>query len=199
MFIKRTLLRTLHDGGEPTGGTTLPVAASPAPAAPAAGAAPPVTPAAPSALPKEVEDELARLRKVEADAKKATDDAETAKLDEIGKAKKAADAHQAEAIAARRENAALKFGLPEEMASRLTGTTKDEIEADAKKLSDLLKVPAKPANTGTPAAGDPPPAGSATEVQAKQKELDDAIKAGKRMDVLRLERELTGLKAKQKA
>jgi hypothetical protein len=37
-----------------------------------------------------------------------------------------------------RENVALKFKLPEKLQKRLTGTTREEMEADAKELADLF-------------------------------------------------------------
>jgi hypothetical protein len=75
--------------------------------------------------------------------------------------KEARETAQREALAASRKAAAIKFGLPEKFAERLTGATPAEIEADAESLAKEL--PAKPApNNGTPPASPGNPAAPPT-------------------------------------
>lgn len=50
-------------------------------------------------------------------------------------------ASESEARTLLAENVALKAGLPNELASRLQGTTREELEADAKALAKLVPAP----------------------------------------------------------
>lgn len=63
---------------------------------------------------------------------------------------------QAELIELRRQIAAAKFGLPDALAARLRGESREDIEADAAELAKIAKSlaapqtarPANPANSG---------------------------------------------------
>lgn len=107
-----------------------------------------------------ITERLARQQRTN-DANKAKEkaDLEAAKLAEQGEFKKLAETAQAEATTlkaqlAARDHADLQrvvasaHKLPESLASRLTGTTREELEADAKELAKLVAAPAAPATPG---------------------------------------------------
>jgi hypothetical protein len=159
-----------------------------------AGGAAAATPALPEGLPADWKERLAKAEKLE----KAAKDAEDARLSDIDKANKKALDAEARAIAADKRAAAARHGLPPELAARLVGSTEAEIEADAQALKKLIPTAeAKPANTGTPAGGDPKPAGAGGEVEKKRTELAEAQKKNDGLAVLRLQREIGALEAKK--
>lgn len=150
--------------------------------------------ALPEGLPADWKERLAKAEKLE----KAAKDAEDARLSDIDKANKKALDAEARAIAADKRAAAARHGLPPELAARLVGSTEAEIEADAQALKKLIPTAAAatPANTGTPAGGDPKPAGAAAaELDAKRKAVDEALKKGDTLAAMRLKREVATLEA----
>lgn len=155
----------------------------------------PATPPAPAELSPEVKAQLADYEKL----KKAAKDADDARLSDIDKANKKAAEADARAVAADKRAAAAAHGLPPELAARLTGTTPEEIEADARKLKALFPAAAAtPANSGTPAGGDPKPAGGGDALEKKRAEMAEAQKANNPLAVLRIQREIGALEAAKK-
>lgn len=115
---------------------------------------------------KEANETLEAIRKTEAEAKKATELAQTkaaeeqgkwkelyegslTKLEEIQQAKADAEAKaKAAEIAALRTQIAAEVGLPAKLALRLQGETDEEIRADAEAILELMPgTPAPPMNT----------------------------------------------------
>lgn len=176
---------------KPEGGDGAPAVVTPAaPTTPPAAAAP--TPATlPEGLPTDWKEQLVEAAKLKKDAQ----DADNARLSETEKLKKQAADADARAVAADRRAAAARHGLPPELASRLTGTTEAEIEADAlafKKLFPVVPAPV-PGNTGTAASESPRPAAEA-EITKKEAAMTEAIAKGDFLAVLRLQREIAAFK-----
>ena len=139
-----------------------------------------------------IADRLARQQRA-IDAKTAKDraDAEAVQLAEQGRYKELAEAAEKKAAAleatlAQRDHADLQRAvaqehkLPADLASRLQGTTKDELVADAKALSALIPPPTPtpepaPPTPGTPTA--PRPAGA--QQGGKDAEYDRLKATGK--------------------
>jgi hypothetical protein len=142
----------------PSPATVAAVVAKPAP--PAEPAAPPA--ADPDPAPRET-DWKAEARKWEARAK-ANRGAVT-ELDELRTTHQtvvdrlaAIEAEQAEkALEQARAQAAQDAGLPAAYAARLTGTTADELAADAKQVATMFTLPPNPkqGHTPTPPQSDP--------------------------------------------
>lgn len=174
--------------------TTTPAAPVPtAPAAPPAQAeAPPVAP------PAQETDWKAEARKWEdrAKANKAELDAAAQAVADSQKTaeQKAADA-MADATTARldalRFKVALDKGLPATLAARLTGSTKEEFEADADTLMALIpQAPdAPPALPVGPTVPGQQPGGSTPAAQVTRSDLDALGAAGKHDEINRLRRE----------
>jgi len=101
-----------------------------------------------------------------------------------------ATAAQAESRALRYEVAAAK-GLDLALAARLTGSTKEELEADADTLMALIpKAPeAPPALPVGPTVPGQQPGGSTPAAQVTQSDLDALAAAGKYEEINRLRRE----------
>lgn len=119
------------------------------------------TPEQQAAVNKMIADRL--KRKEEADEKKAADEkakAEEAKLKEQNEWKLLAEKHQAELektkaelaardLAEKKRTIAAKYNIPDQLATRLVGSTDEEIEADAKALAETLpKAEQKKASPG---------------------------------------------------
>lgn len=161
-------------------------------------AAPPATPpATPPAAPELPADVQAKLKEYDA-LKAAKEQFDREAMTETDRLKAERDEANARALASDRRAVAARLGLPAEVADRLKGSSLEEIEADAKALAPLFAQPQAKGNTGTPPGGDPPPAPNATDLQKKEAELADAVKRGRRLDILRLETEVAKLKAQQK-
>lgn len=175
--------------------------------------APPAQPAAPESTPptpqppsnadqqlgeggvKALQAERARAAKAEADFKALQQQIEDSKktaeqkaADEIAKARSEASQNAARAL--RYEVAAAK-GLDLALAARLTGSTKEELEADADALMTLIpKAPeAAPAVPVGPTVPGQQPGGTQTPALVTQSDLDALAAAGKYDEINRLRRE----------
>jgi hypothetical protein len=157
----------------------------------------PVEPAEPAAPPEGEPPKDPRVEKANAEAAKyrkelreaqaalkAREDAEKTEAEKEAEAK----AESAKEIATlRRERAALKAGLPEELAARLVGDTPEELAEDADRLKALLTPPeSEPVDPpkGWPNApqgprGNPKPPGIAQQIA-------DAEAAGNYDEAMRL-------------
>lgn len=150
---------------------------APKPALPAAPTAPPTTPPADEPLGdggkkaldaerearRQADKALADLRKEIEDSKKT---AEQKASDALNAAQRTADENAARAL--RYEVAAAK-GLDLSLAARLSGTTKEELEADADSLMELIpKATAQPETPPlaptVPGEGTPPGGGVASQL-----------------------------------
>lgn len=177
--------------------------------------APPAPPAAPESTPtpqppapasgdtlgeggvKALQAERARAAKAEADLKALQQQIEDSKktaeqkaADDIAKAR--AEASEAAAKALRYEVAANKEGFPLALAARLTGSTKEELEADADKLMSLIPKAPEAAPTAPPVGPTVPgqqPGGAQTPALVTQADLDALGAAGKNDEINRLRRE----------
>lgn len=115
-------------------------------------------------LAKERRDQEARFAGYDELKAKAAkfDEAEEANKSELDKALARADKAEAELEAARldalRSRVAAAKNLPAELAGRLTGTTEEELEADADNLAEALR-PARTPDTAQGAVGDTPASG----------------------------------------
>jgi hypothetical protein len=134
-----------------------------------------------------------QIAELTAKAAKA-DELEAAQLDEIGKAKLAAEKSAAEAAsakaeleAARVENLRLKVGnekgLPAELIARLNGATEEEIAADA----DVLLAVVPKADIGTSTT---PPGASGDSLDAR---YVDALKRGDSAALIQIEMQRAGV------
>lgn len=165
------LLSTFTDSGEGGGGQTPDPALTPTPPAPPA----------PPATDEKLGESGIKALQAERDARKAAEDQLKALRQQIEDASKTAEQKAADDLAAARKAAtesaarALRYevaaskGLDLKLAPRLTGTTQEELEADADALKALL---------GTPAPKNPKPdpsAGAGGDV--KTKTIQDAISA----------------------
>lgn len=145
---------------------------------------------------KALQAERARAAKAEADFKALQQQIEDSKktaeqkaADDIAAAR--AEASQAAARALRYEVAAAK-GLDLALAARLTGSTKEELEADADALMTLIpKAPAAapPAPPVGPTVPGQQPGGAQTPAAITQSDLDALGAAGKYEEINRLRRE----------
>lgn len=139
--------------------TTTVTAPTPEPTAPAAGATPPADPQAPPAdlgdagkraltaereARRTAEAEAAALRKQIEDATKT---AEQKAADDLRAAQAEAATNAAKAL---RYEVAAEAGLPLALAARLTGSTRDELAADAETLKTLIPAGATPPRTPAP-------------------------------------------------
>lgn len=131
-----------------------------------------------------IADRLGRQqRAIEAKSAKDKEAADAAKLAEQGEYKKLADAatlraSTLEAALAARDHAdlqrvvAAEHKLPDALANRLTGTTREELAADAKKLAELVATPAAPPTPGN--RPNPRPTANAPGGQS----TEDLLRAG---------------------
>lgn len=88
---------------------------------------------------------LKALKEANAEAakrRKELDDKAKAEMTEAERLKKDLEAAQAERLGLLRESVAVKHGLPEALANRLQGATREEMEADAAELAKVLPKPA---------------------------------------------------------
>lgn len=183
--MNRRLLRNVSfffpdgDGGGTGGGGNSQPPAPPKPAPPANN--PPAPPAKGDGDDEKLGEAGLKALQAERDARKQAEDQLKAIQKQIDDAKKTAEEKAAEALQeaqkAATENAtkALRYevaaekGLPLALASRLTGSTKEELLADADTLKSLIPA-------GAPGAPKPDPSvGNTGDV--KPKNLKDAIKA----------------------
>lgn len=164
---RRLLLTATPEGGDPAGGggpvtPAAPTPQPPTPTAPPAGEQPkgdedePLGPAGKKALIAEreraeaAERELAALRREIEDGKKT---AEQRAAEEREALQRAAAENAAKAL---RYEVAAEKGLDLKLAPRLTGTTREELEADAEALMALIPR-AEPTPEPTPTPGQPVP------------------------------------------
>lgn len=120
---------------------------------------------------KKAEAELARIRKEIEDSKKS---AEQKAAEELEEARRLAQENAAKAL--RYEVAAAK-GLDLALAPRLTGTTREELEADAEALKALIPTKTTPA----PDPKDPPvPTVGITPTLSGNVSIDDQIAAAEK-------------------
>ena len=91
---------------------------------------------------KEANKEAAARRKKLEDFEKADEDKKRSEMSELEKAKADLAKYQSELEAVKlndlKRTTAAKYGIPENLATRLVGATAEEIEADAKQLSETL-------------------------------------------------------------
>lgn len=177
-----------------------------APPAPPPGEQPPAAPPAPSAVEHEqplgdggvkaLQAERARAAKAEADLKAYRQEIEDSKKSAEQKAQEAltaarAQANEAATRALRYEVAAAK-GLDLALAARLSGSTKEELEADADALMALIpKAPetTPPAPPTGPTVPGQQPGGAQTPALVTQADLDALAAAGKYDQINKLRRE----------
>lgn len=178
-----------------------PTNAPTAPASPGATPPPAPAPAAPAAPPAQETDWKAEARKWEQRAKDNSTAA--ARLAEIEESQKSAEQKAAEALAAAQSTAttatatAMRYevaaskGLDLKLAPRLTGSTKEELEADADALMGL--IPKAPETEATPPTGPTvpgqQPGATQTPALVTQADLDALSAAGKYDEINRLRRE----------
>jgi hypothetical protein len=87
---------------------------------------------------------------------------------------------KAEALRAR---IAARYGLPEELAKRLVGKDEVELEADAKKLAELVKKPADGKAQPNPSPGNPAsPGGKLTREEIKNMTPEEALRRWKEVE-----------------
>lgn len=134
---------------------------------------------------KKAEDDLKSLRQQIEDAQKT---AEQKAAEALASAQSAASEATAKAL---RYEVAAEKGLDLAFAARLTGSTKEELEADADALMALIpKAPEVPA---TPPAGPTvpgqQPGGAQTPALVTQSDIDALAAAGKYDEINRLRRE----------
>lgn len=92
------------------------------------------------ALRKELSDARAEAAKYRIRAREAAEKAETLKsLDEFNAVSARVSELETDLAC---ERLARKYGLPDQLANRITGSTEEEREADAKALSALVRTPA---------------------------------------------------------
>lgn len=132
---------------------------------------------------KQAEDALKALRKEIEDSQKS---AEQKAADDIAAAR--AEAANASAAALRYEIAAEK-GLDLALAGRLTGSTKEELEADAEKLMALIPKAHKADTPNGPTVPGQQPGGPQTPALITQSDLDALGADGKFEEINRLRRE----------
>lgn len=180
------------------------------PATPAVEPAP--TPAAPEAVTPETTpppaeslgDAGKRALQVERDARKKAEDDFKALQQQIADSQKTAEQKAAEALAAAQASAneaasrALRYevaaekGLDLALAARLSGSTKEELEADAEALMSLIpKAPeaSAPVPPAGPTVPGQQPGGAQTPALVTQADLDALGKANKHDEINRLRRE----------
>ena len=172
--------------------TTTPVPTAPATPPAQAEAAPEIAPA------QDATDWKAEARKWETRAKENREALE-ARQKEIEDSQKTAEQKAAEASAdatsarleALRYKVAAEKGLSLSLAARLTGSTKEELEADADTLMAIIpKAPAAPpALPVGPTVHGQQPGGSTPAAQITQSDLDALAAAGKYEEINRLRRE----------
>ena len=183
------------------------IMSTPVPEAPPARPAapeptPPATPAAPDN--GQLGDGGVKALHTEREARKAAETALKALQQEIADSKKSAEQKAADDIAAARAEAAknaaqaLRYevaaakGLDLALAARLTGSTKEELEADADALMALipkaLEVPPVVPPVGPTVPGQQP-GGAQTPALVTQSDLDALGAAGKYDEINRLRRE----------
>lgn len=179
---------------------------APAPAAPADTA--PADPAAitpPAETPADLGEAGKKALQAERDARKKAEDDFKALQQQIADSQKTAEQKAAEALAAAQASAndaaakALRYevaaekGLDLALAARLTGSTKEELEADADALMALIpKAPEQAADPAPPAGPTVPgqqPGGQQTSALVTQADLDALAKEGKHDEINRLRRE----------
>ncbi len=156
-----------QEPSDPQPTTPVVPAAPPAtpPAAPAAPPvpAPPVAPSEPDA-PKPDQDTFPReyveqLRREAAGYRTRLQEIDDASKSELEKAQERSGTLETEVSTLVRENVALKAGLPADFAKRLSGSTREELEADAVELAKQFKTDARPPDwDGGPRGGAAPPA-----------------------------------------
>ncbi len=132
---------------------------------------------------KKAEDDLKALRQEIEDSKKT---AEQKAADDIAAAK--AEAGQSSAKALRYEVAAEK-GLDLKLAARLTGSTKEELEADADALMALIPKAQQAETPAGPTVPGQQPGGAQTPALITQSDLDALSADGKYEEINRLRRE----------
>ena len=140
---------------------------------------------------KALQAERTRAAKAESDLKALQQQIEDSqKTAEQKAAEASADATSARLEALRYKVAAEK-GLTLSLAARLTGSTKEELEADADTLMALIpKAPeAPPALPVGPTVPGQQPGGSTPAAQVTQSDLDALAAAGKYEEINRLRRE----------
>lgn len=189
--------------------TGAPAATTPTPAPPAQatptheGQPSPTANPEPASDPAQGTDWKAEARKWEQRAKENTEALRT-REQEIEDSKKSAEQKAADALAAAQSSAteaaakALRYevaaekGLDLALAARLTGSTKEELEADADALMTLIpKAPeaAPPAPPNGPTVPGQQPGGAQTPALVTRSDLDALAAAGKHDEINRLRRE----------
>lgn len=145
---------------------------------------------------KALQAERARAAKAEADLKAYKQEIEDSKKTAEQKAADALAAAQAtsseNATKALRYEVAAEKGLDLALAARLSGSTKEELEADADKLMTLIpKAPevSPPATPTGPTVPGQQPGGTQTAALVTQSDLDALAAAGKYDEINKLRRE----------
>lgn len=124
----------------------------------------------------EINTELKKLRKAQADAEKAQEEAANAALAEQNnyKALHEKTASQLETLKAEleaerltniRNTVGAKHNVPAELIPRLQGSNLEEIEADAEQLMRAIPKPSAPNVGNSTGEGDAPKAGAMTDVE----------------------------------
>lgn len=147
---------------------------------------------------KKHDDLAANFRKLEGkltNFEKAQKEREDAEKTEAQKERERAEKAEQDAIAARREAIGAKYGLAESLWERIKGTTKEEMEEDAKGLAELFKVDAKPGHTGGEPKDKKPPEAK-TKADELKAQLAEAVKNKDEMAVMRIERQIQALNSK---
>lgn len=132
------------------------------------------------------ERELAALRKEIEDSKKT---AEQKSADDLAAEKRTSQENAAKAL---RYEIAAEKGLDLKFASRLNGSTKEELEADADALMALIPGTDKPATPPTPNGPTVPaqqPGSTQGQAVITQADLDALYESGKHTEINRLRKE----------
>lgn len=135
---------------------------------------------------KKAEESLKALQQQVEDSKKS---AEQKSADALAKAQAKATEESAKAL---RYEVAAEKGLDLALAARLTGSTKEELEADADSLMELIPKAPEVAPDEPPAGPTVPgqqPGGAQTSAQVTTADLDALAKEGKYDEINRLRRE----------
>lgn len=182
----------------PTIPEVTPPATEPTPTDPAT---PPATPSTPS--PADLGDAGKKALQAERDARKKAEDDFKALQQQVADSQKTAEQKTADALAAAQSSAneaaakALRYevaaekGLSLSLAARLTGSTKEELEADADQLMSLIPQ-APPADNAPPAGPTVPgqqPGSTAAGALVTDADLEALGAAGKFEEINRLRRE----------
>jgi hypothetical protein len=142
--------------------------------------------------------EYRRLKKEAADRAKADEDKKKAEMTELERERtERAEAQKSAAAAERRAlvaEVAADLSLPKALRDRLRGDTREELEADAQTLLELIKPSgdeAAPTSTGVK-TGAKPPAASGSKAKLEE-QYQEARKAGNATKMLELKRQIAAL------